>query len=148
MFGNSNVNLKNICEICFMESNENNLDINKLNCCYLHKICKDCIIEYLKEEIKNARVLKIKCPKGKCTEIFTLENIKELVDNEVFYKYKKFLRSEKIKNDKSLIVCTFVNCEGFANKDGSQEEKLGIKIGENNPNLINNTNVLLEINNQ
>jgi len=51
-----------ICPICILELEENNKII--LGC--KHKFCKDCIVNYLEEEIKNSRVDPIKCPEKSC----------------------------------------------------------------------------------
>lgn len=102
----------NECQICFGEITENNSFCLKCQ----HKFCKDCIIEYLTEEIKNSRVLDIKCPYGKCKEIFTEEILSELLSPEIMKKYRKFLEREKIRRCPDLVLCPFVDCEGFAEK--------------------------------
>ena len=103
------INVKN-CEICWTElDNKQKL---YLNC--NHEFCRECIIEYINEEIKNSRVIDIKCPTVGCKELFTDEFIKNIVTNEEYNKYKKFLVREKIKDNPNYITCPIVNCEGYA----------------------------------
>ncbi len=113
---NSNIiqeNKDNLCPICFsnIEEEKNfNLECN-------HKFCKDCIEEYLKEEIKNSRVFKITCPQKECNILFIEQNIKENINDEFLYKYNKFLLREKYKKNQNYVICPIINCEGYAEKD-------------------------------
>lgn len=107
----------NSCQICFLEINERE---NKFNLQCQHQFCKECMIEYLKEEIRNSRVTEIRCPSKNCQEKFTEIEIKGLVDDEFFYKYKKFLQRAKIKDDNTLTVCPITDCEGYAKKDAPE----------------------------
>lgn len=111
------------CPICFEAiTNDNQFNL-KCN----HVYCKDCITDYLKEEIKNSRVLPLNCPTVKCNEPFTLDIIKSLLnsdDNSIYiYKYEKFLQREKIRNDPELVVCPILNCEGYAKKTSPNTTK-------------------------
>lgn len=119
------------CPICFEDiTNENKFSL-KCN----HVYCKGCIIDYLKEEIKNSRVLQLNCPTIKCKESFTIDIIKSLLNSdntEYIYKYEKFLQREKIKNDPDLVVCPIVNCEGYAKKSNLNTIKNDIDIIETN----------------
>jgi hypothetical protein len=100
------------CPICFAEILPNLSYILKCQ----HKFCKECMISYLEEEIKNSRVKYIKCPDVKCENKFEDSTIKELVNDEYFKKYLKFLQREKIKDDKTLVTCPITDCEGYTNK--------------------------------
>ncbi|MCQ2818104.1 MAG: E3 ubiquitin protein ligase [archaeon] len=102
--------LDNCCPICFEELSEENKF--SLNC--KHYFCKECIKEYLKEEITNSRVINIKCPFKNCSEVFNFDLLKQLINEELIYKYQKFLQREKVKNNPNFIVCPIVNCEGYA----------------------------------
>lgn len=127
----------NSCKICFLEINEKE-NVFNLEC--QHKFCKECIIEYLKEEIRNARVLKIQCPEKNCELLFDEDTVKSLVDDEYFYKYKKFIQRAKIKDDPSLTECPILDCEGFANKNGEYVESDAILELNNELVLENNNN--------
>jgi hypothetical protein len=118
----------NSCQICLVEIN---LEEQKYNLMCQHTYCKECIIEYLKEEIKNARVLDIKCPTVSCPVKFSSTQIKNLCSDEMYYKYQKFLQRIKIKDDDSLIVCPIVDCEGFAKKEEREVNLITIPKLEN-----------------
>jgi hypothetical protein len=113
----------NSCQICLAEIN---LDEQKYNLMCQHNYCKECIIEYIKEEIKNARVLDIKCPTMSCPVKFSSSQIKNLCSDEMYYKYQKFLQRIKIKDDNSLLVCPIVDCEGFAKKEQLEDNLVSI----------------------
>jgi hypothetical protein len=131
------INLNN-CKICFLEINEKE-NVFNLDC--KHIFCKECIMEYLKEEIKNARVMKIKCPEKGCEEPFDDNVIKSHTDDEHFYKYKKFLQRAKIKDDPNLTECPIVDCEGFANKnEGNLENDAVLEINNGfNSEIVHNS---------
>lgn len=102
----------NNCPICFFqieEDKEFNLSCN-------HKFCKDCIVEFLNEEIRNSRVSNIKCPQKGCSVVFDDQTVSSLINEEFLYKYKKFLLREKYKTNPSYVVCPIINCEGYADK--------------------------------
>jgi hypothetical protein len=124
------------CPICFMEIDEHNKI--KINCEHIY--CRECIVSYLEEEIKNSRVKSIKCPTKGCEQqgVFTEEQIKALVSEDYYGKYIKFLDRERIKENPSLILCPIADCEGYANKSD-------IISNPSNANPSNN-NLLIEEN--
>jgi len=131
-----------ICPICFfkIEDGKNfNLECN-------HKFCKECIDEYLKEEIKNSRVLNIKCPQKDCEKLFNEDKIKEILNEEFLYKYKKFLLREKYKNNSNYVICPIVNCEGYAEKNQLNKMDNSYNLvrenkNNKNSNFINQENI-------
>ena len=120
IISNADPSTQTSCQICFDEFN-NDSETYNLSC--MHKFCKECVVEYVKEEINNSRVLNLKCPIRECTDLFNEGNINELMDDTYKYKYSKFKQREKVKNDSSLIVCPIVNCEGFAQKPKEEENE-------------------------
>lgn len=132
LLANSNDNIE--CPICIFEIAKNNL-FNSLAC--NHKFCRDCIKEYLNEEIKNSRVISIKCPNKGCNSLFEEKIIKELINDEIFYKYKKFLQREKYKSIPNIVCCPIINCEGYANKNEKciKPEKVNTKTSQISINL-------------
>jgi hypothetical protein len=120
----------NSCQICFLEV----LEDNKFNLICKHQFCKECIIEYLKEEIKNSRVTNLGCPTKDCVELFSDNEIKNLISDEYYYKYRKFLMRAKIKDDNNLVVCPIVDCD-------EEEKKINKKYTCNNGhNFCSNCN--------
>ena len=114
----NNNNDNNICQICFDELPPETF---QLKCS--HQFCKECIIEYLKEEINNSRVSKINCPYPKCKEQFNENNVTYLLDELYVNKYRKFLFRENFKNDSSFLPCPIVNCDGYAKKSKHSSTK-------------------------
>jgi hypothetical protein len=107
------------CPICFMDIGQSNTF--SLNC--NHFFCVDCIKDYLDEEIKNSRVAKINCPQKNCSCKFEEKFIEELVSEDMLSKFRKFLEREKYKNNQNVICCPISNCEGYATKADSLDEK-------------------------
>ena len=106
------LNLKK-CPICWDEIKENEKIC--LNC--KHQYCKECIINYIKEEIKNNKNEETSCPTAECKEKFPEDIIKAYSSPEQYAKYLKFQERRRInKESDSIIHCPFVNCEGYANK--------------------------------
>ena len=109
------------CPICFIEIDPNNQ--YNYNC--EHKFCKDCITMYLEEEIKNARVIDIKCPVKECITIFNdtkirkeaaasqIQRLESLVSLILFWILKNSASSGQIFTipsvlfNTSLIHCSF-----------------------------------------
>ncbi len=129
------VNLRD-CSICWAELEDETKF--KLKCD--HEYCKECIIEYILEEIKNSRVLGIKCPLVECKKEFFEEDIKSLVNEDYFYKYKKFILREKVKNNPNFISCPIVNCEGFADITDNIEAQ-NLLINKENRELEKNEEI-------
>lgn len=123
----------NLCAICFEELDNNNKFSLQCN----HIFCKECVIEYLKEEIKNSRVLNITCPQKECKTAFTKDILQNLLDEEYMYKYNKYLQREKLKNNPDLVPCPIVNCEGYANKTEADNNKENSDSNKVNTNVKN-----------
>jgi hypothetical protein len=61
--------------------------------------------------------------------MFKEENIKDIVNDEFFYKYKKYLLREKYKNNPNYVICPIVNCEGYSEKNKeSINNQVNLKI--------------------
>lgn len=134
---NDSYNHSETCPICILELQDNNKII--LGC--KHKFCRDCIISYLEEEIKNSRIDPIKCPEKKCFKanaddnfhdydkiiekektnyfIFSDDLIKSLVSNIYYEKYLDFKLKLLIEKDKNLTFCPVANCKGYAKIDSA-----------------------------
>ena len=124
------INVKS-CPICFLEVDDNN--VFTMNC--KHEFCKDCIVSYIEEEIKIARVEILSCPQKNCKEIFSEEQLKSLISEDYFKKYIKFKLRNQIKSNKDLVICPIADCEGFA-QIAENEKKQGINRENLNENLL------------
>jgi hypothetical protein len=99
-----------ICNICF--ENKANKDNIAQKCC-LHYFCDQCINKYLTYQINNGNVLEIKCLMAGCPHLYTSEEIRVNVSNEIYRKYLRFYGIQiKIRNpQKTYINCPFVDCD-------------------------------------
>ena len=85
--------------------------------------CKDCMIERIKNILKNvAEFDKMKCPL--CNEPIEEKTLKRLLTEKEFDFYEKIkMRIEGLKN-KNLIPCPYPDCEGFADKNNIQKKSI------------------------
>ena len=100
----------NICNICF--ENKINKENIAQKCCN-HFFCDQCIKKYLTYQINNGIVLEIKCLMAGCPHLYTSEEIRANVSNEIYRKYLRFYGIQiKIRNpEKVYINCPFVDCD-------------------------------------
>jgi E3 ubiquitin-protein ligase RNF14 len=145
------------CPICFTEFQDNN-EV-KLSCD--HKFCRDCLISFLEEEIRNSRVNFIKCPQSNCVNgdpagtafIFSDDLIKKFLSENLFEKYLEFKQKLIIENDPSLTFCPIPNCKGYAKKEIKKEDRNNLE-NDKEPNdeekvgfLESMKNVILDVSN-
>jgi len=99
-----------LCKICC--SNMINKDNNAQKDCQ-HYFCDECIKRYMTYQINNGVVLEIKCLMAGCPHIYTSEEIKENVPNDIYRKYIRFYGIQiKMKNpEKVYINCPFIDCD-------------------------------------
>ena len=99
-----------ICNICF-ENKINKENIAQKYC--LHYFCDQCIKKYLTYQINNGIVLDIKCLMAGCPHLYTSEEIRANVSNEIYRKYLRFYGIQiKIRNpEKVYMNCPFVDCD-------------------------------------
>jgi hypothetical protein len=99
-----------ICNICF-ENKVNKGNISQ-KCCQ-HYFCDKCIKKYMTYQINNGIVLEIKCLMAGCPHLYTSEEIRANVSNEVYRKYIRFYSIQiKIRNpEKVYINCPFIDCD-------------------------------------
>ena len=82
------------CYICFDRTVDRSL---KYNC--RHSFCKQCLITYFELKINCAEVKKIKCLHGGCPYVYNEMFVKELVPQETFSKFIKFVNRLKRQED-------------------------------------------------
>ena len=99
-----------LCKICC--SNMINKDNIAQKYC-LHFFCDECIKRYMTYQINNGIVLEINCLMAGCPHIYTSEEIKENVSNDIYRKYLRFYAIQiKMKNPEKLYInCPFVDCD-------------------------------------
>jgi hypothetical protein len=105
-----------ICHICF--NSRLNVD-PKITFFCLHEFCRECVYNYLKTNITNGNVLQLRCLYGGCPRLFTNEEVRSIVDEELWAKYKKFLW-QKLKLSQpnvALMNCPFPDCDDIVEID-------------------------------
>ena len=118
----------NLCNICF--ENKANKDNIAQKCCN-HYFCDECIKNYLTYQINNGNVLEIKCLMAGCPHLYTSEEIRVNVSNEIYRKYLRFYGIQiKIRNpDKIYINCPFVDCDELVDVTNIQEGNVICGVG-------------------
>ena len=117
-----------ICNICF--ENKINKENIAQKCC-LHYFCDQCIKKYLTYQINNGIVIDIKCLMAGCPHLYTSEEIRANVSNEVYRKYLRFYGIQiKIRNpEKVYINCPFVDCDELVDVTNISEGNVICGIG-------------------
>ena len=70
-----------------------------------HTYCKNCMGEYLASNIKDGKVVKIKCMDVKCGEEFNEDDIRNFGSQKIYDKYLKFVNDIKVETDPNLKWC-------------------------------------------
>lgn len=94
------------CEICYMEYRTDS--IITLPC--EHMFCPACTKEYLSLEIREGRVLEIRCCQSGCEFVFEVSIIQSLVDSLIFEKYLIFKRNKQVELDPESRWCPNNKC--------------------------------------
>ena len=118
----------NICNICF--ENKVNKENIAQKCC-LHYFCDNCIKKYLIYQINNGVVLDIKCLMAGCPHLYTSEEIRSNVPNDIYRKYLRFYGIQiKIRNpEKKYINCPFVDCDELVDVTNINEGNVICGVG-------------------
>jgi hypothetical protein len=105
-----------ICQICF--NSKLNID-PKITFTCSHEFCRKCVYNYLSTNIINGNVLQVKCLYGGCPRLFTNEEVRAIVDDELWNKYRKFLLQKLRLNqpDVALMNCPYPDCEEIVEID-------------------------------
>ena len=80
-----------------------------------HTCCPDCFMNYLENEVKNAKVSKIKCFVANCTYVLNEGFILSMLieDQELSNKYKDFKKRAEIMNNSNKKFCPKPDCNSF-----------------------------------
>jgi hypothetical protein len=106
----------NICRICF--SSKLNVDPKVTFSCQ-HEFCKTCVYSYLFTNIVNGNVMNIRCIYGGCPRVFTNEEVKANVDDDLWEKYRKFLVQKLKLNQPNvpMMNCPYPDCDDIVEID-------------------------------
>jgi hypothetical protein len=102
-----------MCQICtFSYKKEHFFHLPGCN----HEFCRNCMGEHLASNIKDGKVVKIKCMDFECQEEFTEKDIHNFGSEEIVKKYTKFTTDIRVETDPNLKWCPRNNCGGFARR--------------------------------
>jgi E3 ubiquitin-protein ligase RNF19A len=104
-----------VCEICYMEYPSES--VISLPCG--HMFCVTCIDGYLCLEIKEARVLQIKCCQVDCEFVFDPEIIASIVSPSQYEKYLTFKRNKLTELDPDSKWCPNPKCGQVVKRENS-----------------------------
>ena len=121
----NDIKKNNLCKVCYEEiiEDQKNLKLNSPPCG--HQCCKQCLFNYLKSKISEAKVESIKCFEYKCNQIlpqeFIYNHIKE--DKILLKQYEKFKLRAEILKDPNKRQCPNPGCEKFLQKSENKYVK-------------------------
>ena len=110
-----------MCDLCYNSYPEE--DFYSLSCG--HAFCKQDTEEYLQIGINTGKVLNISCMQGGCDQEFKEKNVEDCVDNDLFIKYKQFLRNIMVDLDPNLRWCPSKSCTGVVKKPLNKNQTEG-----------------------
>ena len=96
------------CKIC----QEDKQEVFRIPRCH-HIYCLGCISDYITFRIQEAQVSKIPCPDHECESEIIEEEIKNLISDTYYEKYKIFKRNNELSNNPFLRWCPKPDCTGF-----------------------------------
>ena len=108
--------MNKFCLVC-----DNKLTIEELNDNFIdcfHGFCNSCYYDYLKENINNNNIEKIKCLEHNCDNILFDDFIQDHLKNDIplLEKYIKFKKRRQLMLDPNIQLCPHPNCESYASK--------------------------------
>ena len=129
----------NICKVCDKESKKHvTYSVCKI-CCEMypleemftliacgHEYCIQCVRAHLEKLIEGCEVSKLKCLDYECQMTFFDEELKQVLNDEMFAKMKRFLLALKVARDDDLFYCPNTKCgESLSQKELKKENKKG-----------------------
>lgn len=102
-----------LCPICFANSIKDKGSYFALSGCH-HKICIECIRNFLKINIKEGNISKLTCLYGGCNIVYPHEIVKEFTSSDDWNNYKKYTRNNErtkvMQNNPNIIHCPYPDC--------------------------------------
>jgi hypothetical protein len=95
-----------ICRVCYISHEAETM----LTFPCGHEFCSECVKGYLYHEIKEGRVLNIRCCQAECEGIFEDSVLECILDKSLYEKYLKFKRNKVVESDPNSRWCPNPNC--------------------------------------
>ena len=90
-----------------------------------HTFCNECFTDYFTSMINDQNKHdQLKCPEYECQTKPTEEEVKSIINDNCFLKYKKFQLNQKVMMDKNLMFCTTADCEEVLAVQNAVKSKL------------------------
>ncbi|XP_075394594.1 E3 ubiquitin-protein ligase RNF14-like [Tenrec ecaudatus] len=109
------------CTICFSTKLGSDC-MYFLNC--KHVYCKGCMKEYFEIQIKEGRVHCLTCPEPKCSSEAIPNQVRELVEKELFERYDHLLLQSTLDLMGDVVTCPRSFCQRPVVED--EESRLGV----------------------
>lgn len=102
---------ENMCPICFDNSIEN--DYFSLQC--KHRICEQCLKDYLRVNIREGKVNRLLCLYGGCNLTYPHNIVKQYTCSNDWEAYKRYVKNNEritiILNNQNIIHCPYPDCD-------------------------------------
>jgi len=89
-----------------------------------HQFCVDCWSGYLTSKIGEGQVVSLRCPEPSCNREIKEDEVKKVVNEGTFAKYKKFQKNAAIAVDKNKRWCPTRDCNTVLEKPAGWERKV------------------------
>ncbi|KAM9180282.1 E3 ubiquitin-protein ligase RNF14-like [Dugong dugon] len=76
-----------------------------------HVCCRVCLKDYFEVQIKDGRVHCLNCPEPKCPSVATHNQVKELVQEELFVRYDHLLLQSSLDLMGNVVTCPRPSCQ-------------------------------------
>ena len=85
-----------------------------------HTFCKACFKEYYRSLIEDQnKHHDLRCPENKCATKPTEEEVRAIINDDSFRKFKKFQTNTKVAQDKHLLFCSTPDCGQVLNDENA-----------------------------
>ncbi|CAG8546652.1 343_t:CDS:2 [Paraglomus brasilianum] len=98
------------CAICCDSLPLRNFTLSTTKCSHSASICRACLNEYIIREITDKGNINIRCPDTECQMIFAQEDIRDIVDEDVFFRFEALSLRFALQQVPDFRWCKNGNC--------------------------------------